>query len=73
MTEDIPAGQVAISVIRDGATAWICEVRWPDGRRIIREVGAFHVAGLPVAITSEEKALECLEAWVTQRPQEWQG
>lgn len=68
--EPIPEGQVRVGVIRDGVSSWICEVEWPDGVKVHRAT-EFHVAGTPLVITTEEKALECLEAWVRDRPQDW--
>lgn len=63
--------QVALSVVRDGVSSWVCRVDWPDGTHVYRE-RTFHVSGFPdVVITSEEQALECLAAWVQQRPQDW--
>ncbi len=68
-----PDSLVDLHVIRDGASAWICVVTWPDGQKVTREVGDFHFAGIPAinVATTEEQALECLVRWVRERPQEW--
>jgi len=72
MADRIELG-VSCSVIRDGTSAWICTVEWEDGIEVTREVGSFHLAGLPIVnvATTEEQALDCLSAWVRAKPEEW--
>ena len=61
---------LGLSVTRDGASSWIFRVEFPDGRVVYKEATA-HLTGLPVAITTEEMAMNVLEAWVRERPQDW--